>query len=70
MALEREQNGLQGTRHTRNNPAYGVHLFLNVCASYLKHKKENKGDGSQQHKFHYEEPFGDYKEVFGTEEFP
>ena len=41
---EREQNGLQGTRHTRNNPAYGVRLFLNVCASYLKHKKENKGD--------------------------
>jgi hypothetical protein len=67
---ESEQHGLQGTRHTRNNPSYGVQLFLNVCASYLKDKKENKGDEMQQHKFHYDEPFGSYTEVLGTEEFP
>jgi hypothetical protein len=67
---EKQQHGFQGILHTRNNDAYGVHLFLNICASYLKAKKENKGEGRQQNKFHYEEPFGAFTEKLGTEGFP
>jgi hypothetical protein len=67
---ETQQHGFQGTLHTRNNDAYGVRLFLNICASYLKAKMENKGEGRQQNKFHYEEPFGAFTEKLGTEEFP
>ena len=67
---EKQQHGFQGTLHTRNNDAYGVRLFLNICASYLKAKMENKGEGRQQNKFHYEEPFGAFTEKLGTEEFP
>ena len=67
---EKEHHGFQGTSHTRNNPNYGVRLFLNICASYLKARKENKGDGRQQDNFQYEEPFGAFQEVLGTEQFP
>jgi hypothetical protein len=67
---ETQQHGFQGTSHTRNNDAYGVWLFLNICASYLRAKKENKGGGRQQNKFCYEEPFGAFTEKLGTEEFP
>jgi hypothetical protein len=48
---ERNQHGFQGTLYTQNNAANGVWLFLNICASYLKAKKENKGDGRQQNNF-------------------
>jgi hypothetical protein len=67
---EKQQHGFQGTLHTRNNAAYGVRLFLNICASYLKAKNQNEGEGRQQNKFHYEEPFGAFTEVLGTQEFP
>ena len=67
---EKEKNGFQGTLHTKNNAAYGVRLFLNVCASYLKHKKQSRGDESQQHNYDYEEPFGGFTQDVGTEEFP
>ena len=67
---EREQNGFQGTVFTKNKASYGVRLFLNICASYLKAKKKNEGDGRQQNNFVYEEPFGRFTESKGTEEFP
>jgi hypothetical protein len=67
---EREHRGFQGTSHTRNNPKYGVCLFLNICASHLKARMENKGDGRQQDNFQYEQPFGNFEEVLGTEQFP
>jgi hypothetical protein len=67
---EKEKNGFQGTLHTKNNASYGVRLFLNICASYLKHKKQSRGDESQQHNYDYEEPFGGFTQDVGTEEFP
>jgi hypothetical protein len=67
---EREQDGFQGTMYTKNKASYGVQLFLNICALYLKAKKKNEGDGRQQDSFHYEEPFGPFTESNGTEGFP
>jgi hypothetical protein len=62
---ETKQHGFQGTFHTKNNAAYGVRLFLNICASYLKAKRK-KGPIELD----YEEPFGEWQETKGTEEFP
>jgi hypothetical protein len=67
---ERQENGLQGTMYTKNKASYGVRLFLNICASYLKAKKNNEGDGRQPNSFHYEEPFGRFDECKGTQSFP
>jgi hypothetical protein len=63
-------NGLQGTMFTKNKASYGVRLFLNICASYLKAKKQHKGDGRQKDNFHYDSPFGSFMEEKGTEGFP
>jgi hypothetical protein len=41
-----------------------VRLFLNICASFIKFKKDNEGDVQaldDLHVFQYEEPFGDYQ---------
>jgi hypothetical protein len=39
IAAERKGNGFQGqTVFTKNKASYGVRLFLNLCASYLKAK--------------------------------
>jgi len=67
---EREQDGFQGTMYTNNKASYGVWLFLNICASYLKAKKKNEGDGRQADSFQLEEPFGPFTESNGTEGFP
>jgi hypothetical protein len=67
---EREQDGFQGTMYTKNRASFGVWLFLDICASYLKAKKKNEGDGREQNNFVYEEPFGRFTESKGTEEFP
>jgi hypothetical protein len=70
--------------NTKNNSSYGVHLFLDICVSYLKEKKSiegeekinddqaiNKGDEKQEVKFSsYEEPFGYFMTNLGTEDFP
>jgi hypothetical protein len=55
---EREQHGFQGTSFTsaRNKASYAVRLFLNICASYLKAKKNNEGDGRKASNF-----FGEQK---------
>ena len=65
-----EENGFQGTVGTKNKASYGVHLFLNICASYLLSKKGNEGEGKQTFRYHHPEPFGIFTESFGTEEFP
>jgi hypothetical protein len=62
-------NGFQGTCFTRNNASYGVRVFLNVCASYLKAKKKKEKDGRPPNKFDYKEPFGRCTESLGTEGF-
>jgi hypothetical protein len=67
---EREQDGFQGTIYTKSDASYGVQLFLNICASYLKAKKKNEGDGRQGDSFQYEDPFGPFTESNGTEGFP
>jgi hypothetical protein len=81
-----ELDGFQGTVGSKNKASYGVRLFLNICASYLKAKKNNDGDGrklvsadennptneaiQEGKSFFYEEPFGSYKESLGTVQFP
>jgi hypothetical protein len=79
----KEKMGFQGTVNTKNNASYGVHLFLDICVSYLKEKKSiegeekinedqaiNEGDEKQEVKFSYEEPFGFFMTNLGTEDFP
>jgi hypothetical protein len=65
---EKQINGFQGTCFTRNNASYGVWLFLNVCAWYLKAKEKNEKDGTHPNQFDYKEPFGRYTESVGTTE--
>jgi hypothetical protein len=67
---EMEEHGFQGSFFTKNKATYGVLLFLNICASYLKAKRRNKGDIRQAMELDYEEPFGKWQETKGTEEFP
>jgi hypothetical protein len=45
--------GLQGTCFTKDNPSYGVHLFLNIFSLYLKAKSENDGYGETADIFPY-----------------
>ena len=50
-----------------------MHLFLNICASFIKFKKDNEGDAQgldDLHVFQYEQPFGDYQDEMGTTNFP
>jgi hypothetical protein len=42
---DKDTSGFQATVHTKNKASLGVRLFLNICASYLKYKKENEGIG-------------------------
>jgi hypothetical protein len=65
-------DGFQGTLFTKIKASYmyGVQLFLNICASYLKAKKDNGGEGRQSNNFVYEEPFGSFTDCKGTEGFP
>ena len=67
-----DTKGLQGTMGTSNCADYGVCLFLNVCASYLKAQgKKNEGIiTTEEQSFQYDEPFGPYTEYKGTEGFP
>ena len=62
---EKKQHGFLGTIHTKNAAWFGVQLFLNICASYLKAKRK-KGPMELD----YEEPFGKWQETKGTDEFP
>jgi hypothetical protein len=41
---EKQINRVQGTCFTKNHASYGMRLFLNVCALYLKAKKQNEKD--------------------------
>jgi hypothetical protein len=43
-AVNVEDSGFQGTAFTKNKATFGVRLFLNICASFIKFKKDNKGD--------------------------
>jgi hypothetical protein len=68
-----EDSGFQGTAFTKNKATFGVRLFLNICASFIKFKKDNEGDVQaldDLHVFQYEEPFGDYQDEMGTNNFP
>ena len=63
--------GLQGTVGNIDKDKYGLRLFLNVCASYLKGRAmNNEGLLTEEHSFWYEEPFGPYTEYRGTVGFP
>jgi hypothetical protein len=63
---EIQMNGFQGTCFTRNKASYGVRLFRNVCALYLKARKKKEKDGRAPNKFDYKEPFGRYTESLGS----
>jgi hypothetical protein len=68
-----EDSGFQGTAFTKNKATLGVRLFLNICASFIKFKKDNKGDAQgldDLHVFQYEQPFSDYQDKMGTTNFP
>ena len=62
---ERKARGFQVTYHTKYDAAYGVRLFLNICASYLKAKRKQQGTIELE----YEEPFGEWQESMGCEGF-
>jgi hypothetical protein len=50
-----------------------VCLFLIICASFIKFKKDNEGDAQgldDLHVFQYEQPFGDYQDKISTTNFP
>jgi hypothetical protein len=58
-----EDSGFQGMAFTKNKVTFEVHLFLNICASFIKFKKDNDGvaqglDDLQV--FQYEQPFDNY----------
>jgi hypothetical protein len=60
-----EDSGFQGTAFTKNKATLGVRLFLNICASFIKFKKDNEGDAQgldDSHVFQYKQPFGDYQD--------
>jgi hypothetical protein len=68
-AVNLEDSGFQGTAFTKNKATFGVRLFLNICASFIRFKKDNEG-GAQGlddlHVFQYEQPFGDYQDEICT----
>jgi hypothetical protein len=67
-AVNVEDSGFQGTVFTKNKATFGVHLFLNICASFIKFKKDDKGDAQRLddlHVFQYEQPFSNYQDEMG-----
>jgi hypothetical protein len=64
------KNGFSGSEAASSKPISRVRLFLNICASYLKAKRNNQGNGRQAQGYIYEEPFGPFTDSKGTEEFP
>jgi hypothetical protein len=72
-AVNVEDSGFQGTAFTKNKATFGVCLFLNICASFIKIKKDNDGVAQgldDLHVFQYEQPFGNYQDEMGTTNFP
>jgi hypothetical protein len=67
-AVNVEDSGFQGTAFTKNKATFGVRLFLNICASFIKFKKDNEGDAQVLDDLH--EPFGDYQDEISTTNFP
>jgi hypothetical protein len=66
-----DHQGLHRTVGNRYKAKYGVRLFLNVCASYLKGRAmRNEGLITEEDCFQYDEPFGPYTEYRGTVGFP
>jgi hypothetical protein len=58
---DKNEHGFQGTESTKNKASFGVQLFLNICASYIKFKKDHEGIGQgsdELDNFAYQEPFG------------
>jgi hypothetical protein len=64
-----DDSGFQGTVTSNLKASYGIHLFLNICASYMKCKRQNEVDGIQKKKFVYEEPYGATDLTIGTDTF-
>jgi hypothetical protein len=57
---------------TKNKATFEVHHFLNICASFIKFKKDNDGVAQgldDLHVFQYEQPFGNYQEEIGPTNF-
>jgi hypothetical protein len=72
-AVSVEDSGFQRMAFTKNKATFGVQLFLKICASFIKFKKDNKGDAQgldDMHVFQYEEPFGNYQDEIGTTNSP
>jgi hypothetical protein len=63
---QHHESGLQGTCFTKNKADYGVRLFLNICASYIKSKNAVEGGELQGDSFDYQEPYGHYNDTKGT----
>jgi hypothetical protein len=68
---EAKAKGLIPTSNAKYRISYGVHLFLNFCASYLYSiNKGETSDGLPQITFAFEQPFGLWYSSGGTNEFP
>jgi hypothetical protein len=67
---EAKTKGLIPTSYSKHRAEYGVHLFLNCCASYLYSiDKEEMSEGKEV-TFSFEQPFGLWNSSYGTKEFP
>jgi hypothetical protein len=51
-AVNMEDSGFQGMAFTKNKATFGVRLFLNICASFIKFKKDNEGDAQGSDDLH------------------
>ena len=58
---EKTNQGFGGTLFTKLEASLGVRLFLNICASYLKLKRNADMNQVEAPEFDYEEPFGNYR---------
>jgi hypothetical protein len=67
---EAKEKGFIPTSNSKYRAEYGVHLFLNCCASYLfSFDKEETSEGKEV-TFSFHQPFGLWNSSEGTKEFP
>jgi hypothetical protein len=67
---EANAKGLIPTSNSKYRAEYGVHLFLNCCASYLYSRDKEETSEGKELTFSFEQPFGLWNSSDGTKEFP
>jgi Ulp1 protease family, C-terminal catalytic domain len=67
---EAKAKGLIPTSNSKYRAEYGMHLFLNCCASYLYSRDKEETSEGKELTFSFEQPFGLWNSSDGTKEFP